>query len=106
MQIYISGGISGVKNYADNFANAEKVLRNDGYDVINPARVMSQFPIDTPYIEYIENSLRLLDKCDAIYMLRDYQDSCGARIELLYAMATGKSILYEVWKKEKDGVKI
>lgn len=95
MTVYISGGISGIKNYLDKFAKAEEMLLNEGHDVINPARILSQFPVDTEYVEYMTNSLRLLDKCDTIFLMRDWEDSYGARIEFVYSQATGKNIIFE-----------
>jgi hypothetical protein len=37
----------------------------------------------------------MIDICDAVYMLSDWQKSKGARMELQYAEDWGKAILYE-----------
>jgi len=41
MKIYISGPISGLErvDYMANFAEAERELRAQGYDVLNPTRL-------------------------------------------------------------------
>lgn len=96
MKIYISGKITDYPDYMDRFLKAEQYLRNEGYDeVVNPARIMANFPASTPYVDYIVMSLRLLDDCDAIYMLDNFYESYGARVERLYAMGRGMEVLYE-----------
>lgn len=37
----------------------------------------------------------MIDICDAIYMLKDWQQSAGAREELQYASDWRKKIIYE-----------
>ena len=96
MKVYISGMISNCPNYMDNFLKAEQELRNKGYDdVINPARVMANFPPNTRYLEYMVMSLRLLDECDVIYMLDNFYNSYGARVEYLYAKSQGKEVVFQ-----------
>lgn len=100
MRIYISGSISKDKDYLEKFLKVEEMLRNEGFDVVNPARIMECFPKEiTTYADYIVNSIRLLEHCETIYMLTDWQSSYGARMEYLYALATDKNILYESEKR-------
>ena len=40
MKIYISGAISGTKDYMERFARAEKELTEKGWSVVNPAKDM------------------------------------------------------------------
>lgn len=106
MKIYISGKISDCANYMDNFLKAEQELRNKGYDeVVNPARIMANFPKETRYVEYMAMSLRLLDDCDMIYLLDNFYNSYGARIEYLYALGQGKGVVFQSEEKA-DGDKI
>lgn len=84
----------------EKFLKVEEMLRNEGFDVVNPARIMAVFPKEiTSYADYLINSIRLLDKCETIYMLSDFQSSFGARMEYLYALATDKNIIYENERK-------
>lgn len=96
LKAYISGKITGDDNYLQKFLDAELYLDKQGFAVVNPAAALILFPKDTKYIEYMCNSLRLLDSCDCVYMLKDWQVSHGAKIEHEYALATGKSIIYEL----------
>lgn len=97
MKIYISGQISNLEksDYMERFAKAEKELTEQGYSVINPAKVNAQLPEDTDYEDYMRMSLCMLDMCDSIYMLRGWSKSCGANREYGYAMAMDKTIIHE-----------
>ena len=70
MKIYISGAITGTDDYMERFAKAEKELTEQGYSVINPAKVNAQLPEDTSYEEYnggwIPCSERLPEECTEV----------------------------------------
>ena len=90
MKIYIAGAITNNPNYVEQFAAAEKKLIAEGYAVINPVK-NSGFT----YPEYIDMGLNELMRCDAIYMLKGYENSQGAKLELMYAVTTGKKVFSE-----------
>lgn len=94
MRIYISGAITGTKDYLERFMKAERELEAKGYTIINPARVMDQLP-EMKYEEYMSISLMLLDMSDAIYMMKGWKDSKGANREYGYAIAKGKTMYFE-----------
>lgn len=104
MKIYISGPITGTDDYMDRFANAEKRLKENGYEVINPALVNSNLPESTNYGEYMAVAMVLLKMCDCIYMLDGWKESNGAREEYSYAMANGYFFRYENRKAGKENV--
>ena len=95
MKIYISGAITGTDNYMERFAKAEKELTEQGYSVVNPAKVNAQLPEDTTYEEYMKMCFCMLDMCYSICMLKDWKKSCGANRELGYAMAKNMIIIHE-----------
>lgn len=95
MKIYISGAITGTDNYMERFAKAEKELTEQGYSVVNPAKVNAQLPEDTTYEEYMKMSLCMLSMCKAIYLLRGFEKSRGAKRELEFAKSEDMEIMYE-----------
>ncbi|MBQ8919452.1 MAG: DUF4406 domain-containing protein [Acidaminococcaceae bacterium] len=72
---YISGPITGVDDYWDNFANAENTLTIAGVIPINPA---GAFPEGLPYEWYMKIDMRIVDECDSLCFLDGYANSNGA----------------------------
>ena len=95
MKIYISGAISNTDDFMERFAKAEKELKEQGYSVVNPAKVNAQLPENTSYEEYMKMCFCMLDMCDSICMLKGFEKSCGANRELGYSMAKDMIIMYE-----------
>lgn len=95
MKVYISGAITGTTDYMERFAKAEECLKEQGYTVINPAKVNANLPEDTTHKQYMDMSLTMLDMCDGIYMLRDWKMSDGAKEEFKYARRNNIHIMYE-----------
>ena len=93
-RIYISGPMTGVENFGIHFERAERELREKGHEVINPAKVELLLPKGT-YEEYMKVDMLLLDMCDTIYMLKGWENSCGANREYGYALAKGYVVLQE-----------
>ena len=93
-RIYISGPMTGTKDYKEQFFKAEEELKQKGHDVINPAREDQLLPNGT-YEDYMDLDMFLLDKCDAIYLLKGWRKSCGANREYGYAMAKDYIVLHE-----------
>ncbi|MCD7724909.1 MAG: DUF4406 domain-containing protein [Clostridiales bacterium] len=94
-KIYISGAITGTDDYMERFEAAEKALTEQGYIVINPAKINAQMPKETTYEEYMKVSMTLLDMADGIYMLKGWRESLGANREYGYALGKDKVIKYE-----------
>lgn len=70
-------------------------MTEQGYSVVNPAKVNAQLPEDTNYEEYMKMCFCMLDMCDNICMLKGWEKSFGANRELGYAMAKNMIIMYE-----------
>ena len=94
--IYISGQITGLQ-YEDalaSFDKAEKRLQSLGYDVINPM-IHVPYNKDWSWFDYMGEDIKLLGKCDSIYMLKGWLNSDGARIEHSIATKKNINIIYE-----------
>lgn len=95
MRVYISGGITNVDDYMVKFMTAESNLKNQGFEVINPAKVNYSLPKTLTHEQYMKISYDLLSMCDAIYMMGGWQQSCGACQEYGYAYAKNMIIMRE-----------
>jgi len=95
MRVYISGPITGVRGYEENFTRAKNHLLDAGYEVINPAKVENVASHKLTYDEYMVIDMCLLGLCDAIYMLEDWQNSCGANREYGFALGRGMKVIFE-----------
>lgn len=86
MKIYISGNITGTSDYMERFAAVEKRLKIDGYDVVNPAKKNAGHKGMT-WGWYMRRCIRWLMDCEAIYLMRGWRKSPGARLEQQIAVA-------------------
>lgn len=98
--IYISGKITGTDDYEAKFAEAEKKLEEQGYLVINPVEygklLQDIFSPKVPkWRDYMKSDLQALMTTDRIYMLKDYKESKGARLEHFLAKILKYKIIYE-----------
>lgn len=92
MRIYISGRITGTSDYMERFAAAEKRLKIDGYDVVNPARKNAGHKGMT-WGWYMRRCIKWLVDCEAIYLMRGWRKSPGARLEQQIAVALDMVII-------------
>lgn len=95
MKIYIAGKVTGVDKGELNvkFAAASIKLKKQGHETFVPC-VLPDYP-DVPHEDYLHICYAMIDVCDAIYMLYDWQKSKGARMELQYACDHRKEIMYQ-----------
>ena len=94
-KVYISGPITGTKDYLERFERIENELPliHQGVEVINPAKVNANLPESTTWEEYMRMSLCMLSMCDGIYMMEGWQQSRGANLEYAYAKGMGITVL-------------
>ena len=95
MRLYISGPSTGHEDYMERFLEAEKHLEVQDYSVINPAAVDMELPCELTYEEHIYLDMGMLTTCDAIYMLKGWQESRGANREYGYALGRGLKVMFE-----------
>lgn len=94
-RVYISGAITGVADFIDKFGKAETMLRNLGFEVVNPAKCNLILPKSTTWQEYMDVTLCMLKMCDTIFMLEGWETSKGANIELSYALGAKMRVLFQ-----------
>lgn len=92
-KIYISGKITNNPVYKLQFAEAERVLKFAGLQPVNPAREI--LPEGSTWADYMRHDIRLLCDCGAIYMLTNWRQSRGARLEWRLAQKLGLKIIYQ-----------
>jgi len=94
MKIYISGKISDLptEQVKEKFAKAEAQIRAFGHEPVNP--LDNGLPSTATWAQQMTASLAMLFECDAIYLLPDWGDSRGARIEANIAQECGLEILH------------
>lgn len=95
MKVYVSGKISGLDpvEAKKNFIKAELRLKNQGHEVMSPKGVMDFAGFE--HDDYMHVCKAMVDVCDAIYMLSNWQTSKGSREELNYAKEWRKEVLWE-----------
>ena len=97
MKIYISGKISDLdrgKTIA-KFQNAKKRLNVLGYYHISNPMEFCKYKDDKMWENYIVECVAELITCDAIFMLSDWAQSRGARIEYAIAKELEFTIKFE-----------
>ena len=92
MHIYISGKVTGLKDYYARFEKAENDLIKMGYSPINPVK---NAPYGKSWEYYMRTDIVKLMCCDSIYMLKGWRSSKGARLERYIAKILGFKIIYE-----------
>lgn len=85
MKIYIAGKVSGLERQSvlQKFEKASEELKKEGHHPFVPC-VLPDYD-DVPHQDYLHICYAMIDICDAVYMLSDWQQSTGARMELQYA---------------------
>lgn len=91
---YLSGPITGHKNYRQQFARAAGALKEMGYAVINPAELGAAPPLDQmSYEDIMKIDMELLAAADYLVQLPGWEGSKGANRELGFALGTDKIIV-------------
>ncbi len=91
MKVYIAGKITGNPDYKQQFAEAERELKAQGYTTMNPAVLPDGFE----HHEYMKICFSMIDVCDAVYFLSNWKESKGACMEYDYAFEQNKGIMFE-----------
>lgn len=91
MTVFISGKITNNPNYQEEFANAENIINGYvGLVALNPAIL----PKGLNNRDYMQIGFQMIDNSDAMFMLPNWKDSEGAKIEHMYAKYLNMPIFY------------
>ncbi|MGN0845252.1 MAG: DUF4406 domain-containing protein [Kiritimatiellia bacterium] len=104
--IYIAGPMTGLPeyNYAA-FNKAEATLRERGWLVVNPANFSNVFgkpPIGALLDACVASELSAIPFLDAIYLLKGWKKSIGAKREFAVALKYGLEVIVEDSDKDSD----
>lgn len=92
MRIYISGKMTGIKEYnRPKFNEVASKLRDMGYDVFNPAEIKGEDSWE--WADYMRKCIIGLMSCDAVFTLDDWEQSDGAKIEVELAKDLGIPVI-------------
>ena len=93
MTVYISGPITDVPDYKEKFGLIEASLKLEGYETVNPSNV--NLGENATWEEYMRHDIKLLCDCDAVFMMKGWQRSKGARVENYIAKKLGLLVINE-----------
>ncbi len=97
MKIYIAGQITGL-DFAlacSLFESAEVYLSQLGYEPLNPTKI-AQVADHKTWVDYMCEDMPHVLTCDAFFMLHNWKESRGARIEHAIAVERGVPIYYHL----------
>lgn len=89
-KIYISGAITGNPAYKMQFLAKYRELE-PSYTVLSPLFINAELS----WKDFMHIDLAMIKVCDAIYMLKGWEESRGAKIEHCFAQMLGLEIIYE-----------
>lgn len=99
-KIYIAGPMTGLPEFNfPAFHDAAARLREEGWDVVNPAEGVSDTSRSWGY--FMRRALGLLLQCDAIYLLKGWSESQGALLEHHVAHKLGMELYVEGFKEPR-----
>ena len=95
--VYIAGKINGDLKYREKFAEAQRELESAGFIVLNPAILPDGFT----YGAYMRICMAMLNECDTVCFLPDWEESDGAKAEYAFVSATKKDFFFLEDRREK-----
>ena len=100
--VYISGAITGIPNYQEHFKEAEEHIKAFGLKTLNPVefckgmeKKAKELGVPLEWGDYMRKCLVTIPAADAMYMLKGWEKSKGARLEHHIAQELGIEIIYQ-----------
>ena len=103
MKFYIAGPISSnMDGYKKEFERVEKLLQSLGFDTVSPAKLpligsKTNSTKGIVWLNYMVRTLQMIAECNAVYFIRGWQQSPGARIERIVA----ERLNLIIWEERK-----
>lgn len=90
-KIYLAGPMSGLPNFnRDKFNVIDEIITEKGHTVLNPAKL----PDGLTEPAYMMIGVTMLQCCDCIFMLPNWEGSRGAVAEHALAQKIGLKVIY------------
>lgn len=95
MRVYIAGQVTDrTDDELEVFFDAEKKLLDTGFTVVNPVTLCRNAGI-TDWIPCMALCLDEVTKCSMVFMLQNWEDSNGAKLERAFAIRQGILVVYQ-----------
>ena len=91
-KVYICGKVTGLPYHevTRKFGEAHLKLLQQGYLPVNPLAVVNDWHM--PWEQAMRLCIKALMDCDAVYLLHDWQQSKGAKVEHQICMQVGIAV--------------
>lgn len=95
MKIYIAGKITGIpfSEAKNNFDSAKELIEKWGFEAVSPLDYGDE---NKSWVDNMLILLPILNTCDGIYLLDNWDESDGARIEKKFAEKKGMFVINEI----------
>lgn len=91
MRIYLSGPITGKKNFIEVFTAAQDILEEMGYEVVNPSNLCMVMNKSASWEDFMVIDQELIRMCDVLVQLPGWKKSLGCQRE--YGMALERNMI-------------
>lgn len=86
-KVYISGPITGIVDLNKAaLEEAEELLKDHGFEPVNPHKLHADAPEDHPYESYLKTDIKALMDCDIVALLQGWEESKGSLLEVGLAL--------------------
>jgi len=102
MKIFLSGPMTNIDKYNfPEFNRKAEMLRSRGWEVVNPVDICLKYKFEkvisdkTVFNAMVKEELEQLVTCDAIYMMKGWENSLGAMKEYVLARRHNLKFVFE-----------